>query len=272
MNKNIFLIIIITFLSADCMIGASQTEKKSVKDTENIEDLNANLACEARRGRLAEVERLLQQGANPDGFKDGFRRTVLNSIAQIENNKIYKEIANTLIDKGADVNLEGAYGYSVLGDSIIRNYKNVPYDFLINKGANINFQNNKGNTLLMEHLRHIMGCKKLRDRSISKELLKDLPRVVNIVLFKTNLEYNLDLVNKEGHNVDYYVNQLPENTKKWVKKAIKKFKELKARKKACINEYLQKGNVIPDLCNIVHEYLDGNGNIVKDTELKEKEE
>jgi len=273
-NKNIFLIAFIGFLSFN-YIKSSQTEEKSSKEAENIEALNKELFDNAIAGNLAAVERLLQQGADPDGFKKRYGQTVLNAIAFYpKHENVYKKIAYRLIQNGADVNSRDNHiGFSPLFGSILSNFNNIPYGLLIKVGANINLQDNDGNTVLMRRLSDIISIiNQSENPKYPKELLQDLPRVVNIVLFKTNLEYNLDLVNKKGHNVDYYVNRLPENTRKWVKKAIKKFKQLKARKKACINESLQKGNVIPDLCNIVHEYLDGNGNIVKETELKEQEE
>ncbi len=258
MNKNIFLITFIAFLSFD-YIKSSQIEEKSVKEPKSIEALNKKLFDSAIAGNLAEVERLLQQGANPDGFKDErIDRTALNWISNVQSyHNFLKKIAYRLVQNGADVNSKDHCGYSPLFGSILRNSNNVPYELLIKAGANINLQDYRGNTILMYNLDSVIVIINLliADDDFKKKVIKDLPRVVNIVLFKTNLEYNLDLVNKEGHNVEYYVNQLPENTKKWVKKAIKKFKQLKAHKKACINESLQKGNVIPDLCNIVHEYL-----------------
>jgi len=273
MNKKFFLITAIVLLSFD-YIKSSQDEEKLAKEPESIKILDKELYDNAIAGNLAEVERLLQQGADPDGFmEESTGRTALNWISNVQINRNFlKKIAYKLVQNGADVNSKSSYDSWPLLGSILGNSKNVPYKLLIKAGANINLQDGQGNTILIHYL-EIISIINMRNPDLLKQTIKELPRIVNIVLFKTNLEYNLDLVNKKGHNLEYYVNLLPENTRKWMKKAIKKFKQLKARKKAYINESLQRGNVIPDLCNIVHEYLGETSKIInKQPELKEKEE
>ena len=111
------------------------------------EDENASTGDEllqaARDGDLAEVERLLEAGADVN-LQGDYGGTALMAAAA----RGYTEMAELLISAGADVNLQSDYGWTALMVASKYGYTEI-VEMLINAGADVNAQNDWGNTALM---------------------------------------------------------------------------------------------------------------------------
>jgi outer membrane protein OmpA-like peptidoglycan-associated protein len=94
-------------------------------------------------GDTAEVERLLDQGVNPDSKTDD-GKTLLMLAAYLG----HTDIAKLLIDKGADVNAEDQNGKTALMYAVEKNNVEVA-KILLQNGADPNSADNNGKTALM---------------------------------------------------------------------------------------------------------------------------
>jgi ankyrin repeat protein len=94
------------------------------------------------RGNLAEVNRLLAAGANPN-TPDNNGDTPLMSTYRIVNNSSYTQIIDALLAAGADPNIRNNRGHAAIFYCRTDMVKK-----LVDAGANPNIQDNEGNTAL----------------------------------------------------------------------------------------------------------------------------
>jgi ankyrin repeat protein len=98
---------------------------------------------DVRRGECDKIEPALKSGLPIDGF-DSLDQTPL--IAAVSQNQV--ECVKQLIARGADVNLADHAGWSPLIHAAYFGSGNELLGLLIDKGANIDAQNNRGLTAL----------------------------------------------------------------------------------------------------------------------------
>lgn len=113
-----------------------------------------------KENRKEIVETLIKRGANVN-FKDNQGRTALFCVC--ENG--YKKIAKTLIDAGSEINYEDNSGCTPLELAFIHKKLEIS-KLLIRKGANVNYINKNGNSILSRAA--IYSCKELIKLLIKK--------------------------------------------------------------------------------------------------------
>jgi ankyrin repeat protein len=96
----------------------------------------------AERGDRAHVEKLLQQGVNPNGLTGPRGNTALVHAVALGD----VEIVRVLLDAGADPDLKGG-GYTPLGFAALHGHARIA-SLLLKAGANPNFKSSDGNTPL----------------------------------------------------------------------------------------------------------------------------
>jgi hypothetical protein len=108
----------------------------------SLRQKNAMLFFAARDGNTAQVQRMLDSGANIN-YKDYNDNTPL--LVAIKNNQM--ETATLLASRGADVNAQDGYGDTPLLVAIKKNRTEMAA-LLASRGANINVQDKYGDTPL----------------------------------------------------------------------------------------------------------------------------
>ena len=107
-------------------------------------DKNKEIIQQAQAGNLAEVNRLLRKGANPNA-KDGNDYTALYFAAH----KGHKDVVLLLLEKGADVNAAGNTKYTPLHGAAMGGHTDIA-ELLISKGADVNARSVHGMSPLSE--------------------------------------------------------------------------------------------------------------------------
>ncbi len=106
------------------------------------------LCYAARKGKLNQVQQLLQEGADVNGKGDG-GRTALEEAARNGHTGIVK----VLLDNGADINGKDDIGITSLTGAASNGHTSVVIA-LIAQGANVNVFNKYGFTVLMDAAHH----------------------------------------------------------------------------------------------------------------------
>ena len=157
------------------------------------------LTLAARNGDMATVRYLLQNNINPD-FVGADGKTALQTFAF----KGMTQNCQYLLDCFANANATGAYGQSAIFDATINNHPDV-IEILIAYGADLDAQNQEGNTPLM------IACQNAERQEALLKLLKlgadiekpnkKYEKPIAIAIKSGNRQF-VDILLKHGCNVN----------------------------------------------------------------------
>ena len=142
----VFMFSLIIFLfsinvKAESTVNSSRTQAKL-----HLNELNLQLAYASHSGDIEQVKLFIKLGADVNNSVDEYNGTALGNAAGEE----HLEIVKYLVEKAhANINLkpfEG--GYTILHDASRGGNLDV-ISYLIDKGADVNFTDNRGDTALI---------------------------------------------------------------------------------------------------------------------------